>query len=326
MARSYAPRSWRTLLTWNRYLRGKDAIGFEQLKQCWQNGFYPEKARSFDFRTYSPRDYVPDGVGFPNDCPDAAYRGRCADKVAFYFQLRALGASTPEVVAENAAGRLIFFTDCDDYEALLAARGELVVKPREGHGGKGVRIVRPGDADRLPEPGEFVSAKVEQHPYAAAIHAPSVKTIRVLTAWDEDAGDAFVAAAVHRFGTARAGRVDNWSRGGVSAAVDLATARLGAAIRREDHDPTRTWWRQHPDTGARIEGTEVPGFARMCSELLRVCRRFAPAYVGWDIVMTPDGWAIIEANSRPELGLFQVHRPLLLDPRVRNFYVRERVI
>lgn len=66
-----------------------------------------------------------------------------APKVAFYFQLRALGANTPEVVAENAAGRLIFFTDCDDYEALLAARGELVVKPREGHGGKGVRIVRP---------------------------------------------------------------------------------------------------------------------------------------------------------------------------------------
>ena len=178
----------------------------------------------------------------------------------------------------------------------------------------------------FPSPDEFVSTKVEQHPYAAAIHAPSVKTIRVLTAWDEDAGDAFVAAAVHRFGTARAGRVDNWSRGGVSAAVDLATARLGAAIRREDHDPTRTWWRQHPDTGAADRGDRGPGLREDVQRAPPVCRRFAPAYVGWDIVMTPDGWTIIEANSRPELGLFQVHRPLLLDPRVRNFYVRERVI
>jgi hypothetical protein len=326
MARSYAPRSWRTLRSWKDYLVGEDAVSLGQLMQCWRNGFYPDKARSFDFRTYSPTDYLPDGVGFPSDSPSASYRGRCADKVAFYFQLRGLGARTPEVFAENAAGRLILFTDCDDYEALLEARGELVIKPREGRGGTGVRIVRPGDADRFPEHGEFVSAKVGQHPYAAAIHAPSVNTIRVLTAWDEDAGDAFVAAAVHRFGTTRSGRVDNWSRGGVSAAVDLRTARLGPAIRREDHDPTRTWWRQHPDTGAQIEGTEVPGFAEMCRELLCVCRRFAPAYVGWDIVMTPDGWTIIEANSRPELGLFQVHRPLLLDPRLRSFYARERVI
>ena len=120
---------------------------------------------------------------------DASYAGRCDDKVGFFLQMRAIGAPTPEVVAENVGGRLIFYAKPEDYDAILAERGALVVKPRDGMRGVGVRIVAPGDPDRLLQPNEFASTMVVQHPYAAAIYPHSVNTVRVLTAWDQASGE-----------------------------------------------------------------------------------------------------------------------------------------
>ena len=57
-----------------------------------------------------------------------------------------------------------------------------------------------------------------------------------------------------------------------------------------------------------------------------MCRGFPIGLVGWDIVITPDSWTIIEANSRPAFALFQRFRPLLSDPRVRTSFVREGML
>ena len=240
--------------------------------------------------------------------------------------MKAIGAPTPEVVAENVNGRLIYYAEPHDFDALLEARGELVIKPRGGKKGGGVRIVRPGDADRLPGNGEFASAKVVQHAYSAAIYPASVNTVRVLTAWDYDASDFFVAGASHRFGTASSSCVDNWSAGGVSSGIDIETGRLGPAMRAPAFDHRRTWLTRHPDTGAQIEGVEVARFHQMARELIEVCRGFPVSLVGWDVVITPDAWTILESNRRPGFIGLQMFKPLLADPRTRSFFQREGMI
>jgi Sugar-transfer associated ATP-grasp len=325
MSRSYAPRSLRSLRLWRGYLRGPNAVGLGPLLTCWRHGFYPDRAITYDFAAWRPDAYLPDGASRPKANPDTAYAARCDDKVSFFLQMRAIGGPTPEVVAENVGGRLIMYAP-GDYESLLAERGALVIKPRGGMKGGGVRIVGPGDADRRPGPGEFASEKVVQHPYAAAIYPHSVNTVRLLTARDERSGEFFVVAAAHRFGTATSGRVDNWSAGGVAAGVDLESGRLARAARRPDHDRSRRWWSTHPDTGAAIEGVEIPRFAEVCRGLLEVCARFPVSFVGWDVVVTPEGWTVLEANRFPALNLFQIHRPLLLDPRARAFFGREGMV
>jgi hypothetical protein len=311
---------------WRNYLYGKDAVGLGPLLFCWRHGFYPDRARTCDFKTYGPEHYLPDVVTRPKDAADCAYAGLCDDKVGFFLQMRAIGAPTPEVVAENVGGRVIFYSQPEDYEALLAERGELVIKPRDGMQGVGVRIVRAGEPDRALKPNEFASTRVLQHPYAAAINPYSVNMIRVLTAWDETSRDFFVIAAGHRFGTARSGRVDNVSAGGLAVGICVESGRLGAAIRPDAPRLGLTRMTHHPDTGARIEGVEIPGFARMCEGLLAVCRRFPLIFVGWDIAMTPDGWTALEANRGPSLNSFQLNGPLLLDPRAEAFFRRERMI
>ena len=143
MMRSYKPRSLRTLVGWRHYLRGKDAVGLQPLLTCWRNGFYSDKSRYYDFDRYAPELYLPDSGRWPRSQAQVLYNARCEDKVAFFLQMRAIGGPTPEVVAENAEGRLIYYTQPEDFETLLDLRGELVIKPRSGGQGKGVQSSAP---------------------------------------------------------------------------------------------------------------------------------------------------------------------------------------
>ncbi len=327
MAARASPQSARIFV---KFLRGKyPGVSLRLLLFCRRHGFYPERAQEYDFTKYRPEDYFPDNNGeSPGRTIDTDEEVCCLDKVVFALYMGALGANTPPVLVEHAAGRLIFYTDAQSLEALVCAHGALVVKPRGNiGGGVGVRIVCHGDPNPELRPGEFATPYVQQHAYAAEIYPGSANTIRILTAWDYDREDVFVAAATHRFGSSRAVGVDNWSSGGLAAGIDLETGRLGPGIRKPNFDRKRTRYQTHPDTGAQIEGVVIPRFCEMCADLLRVARRFPRRYVGWDIVMTPQSWTYLEANHVPALGLFQFHRPLLLDnPRLRAFYRREGVL
>lgn len=327
MARTYHPRSFHTLLLWRKLLRGENGVGMQRLVHCWRHGFYPDKALTYDFATYPVEEYFPDRIRGSQHDTDSLYASCSEDKITFFLYMTMIGANTPQVLVENAGGRLIHYAGAEgDLDAILDAHGELVIKPRSGRGGQGVRIVQRGEPGLTMEPGDFASTRVHQHDYAATIYPDSANTIRVLTAWDYAKRDSFVAAAVHRFGSSQAKHVDNWSRGGLSAWLDLDTARLGPAVRKPGFDAQRRWWASHPDTGQPIEGVEVPRFSQICAELLDVCRRFPSRYLGWDIVVTPESWSIIEANRSPALGIFQVHRPLLADARLRDFFMREGML
>ena len=63
---------------------------------------------------------------------------------------------------------------------------------------------------------------------------------------DVAGGTPFIAAAVHRFGTAASLPMDNWSKGGIGAAVDLDNERLGGDITFPNRYAARVHER-HPD-------------------------------------------------------------------------------
>lgn len=226
----------------------------------------------------------------------------------------------------------------------LSTDGTLVLKPVFGGQGKEVHVVElAGDGYRLDgEPIErdalarFVDGRSEyvvmafarQADYAAEMFPGATNTIRLITMLDGE-GEPFVAAAVHRVGTAESAPVDNWSRGGMSADLDIETGELGRAARwSSDSLEELTWHETHPDTGARITGRTVPGWSAIHERVLDLADWFSMTpYVGWDVVVTDPGeLAVIEANAGPGSDALQVHRPLLVDDRIRRFFERHGIV
>ncbi len=210
-------------------------------------------------------------------------------------------------------------------EELVAAEGKLVLKPIRGGGGDDVYVVDDSAAlSQIPMHNRYVVTEfIRQHEYAATIFPDSVNTVRLLTMIDPETNEAFIPAAVHRFGTVESGPVDNWSAGGMTAGIDRETGVLGRAVTYPG-TRDRLWHDAHPDTGEPIAGVEIPGWKRVREVVREIATTYGDTlkYVGWDVVVTADErpFVIIEGNSAPGVTTIQPHVPLLADPRVKRFF------
>jgi len=227
-----------------------------------------------------------------------------------------------EVVAEVSAARL----------------PGLVLKPTGGEQGLGLLILddvdhatgaattREGVRTTLEEavasvdvagmgghPGYVVQEPVPSHPEYRDLAPWTTNTIRVITIVDRD-GEAHVQAAATLLG--RRGRMaNNFHAGGVNVGVDVETGALG----RGRVLGRAGWVDEHPDTGVPFAGRSVPDW----DEVTRVCRHAATLLpglrsIGWDVVVTPDGPVLLEANDGWGMRMVQLHGPgFLADERVR---------
>jgi hypothetical protein len=275
---------------------------------------------------------------------DAPWLPILNDKLCFWGFMRNFTPHVAPVLGMVRQGRFLHLGTSRTEPlgtGLTGLNARTVIKPCTGSGGTGIiihewrdgshrvdgRALGEGELERLLA-GEIwlVCGFIEQAAYARTVFPGVTNTIRLLTLYDDEADAAFVAAAVHKFGHAGTGPVDNWEKGGISVHIDIPTGRLGKGanffpegrLRQHTH---------HPDTGVPIEGLLIPRWAELRDGMIELASKlpFLP-YIGWDVVVTEDGYAIIEGNNRPGIGVLQVHGPLMADPRVRRFYQRHHVV
>lgn len=161
---------------------------------------------------------------------------------------------------------------------------------------------------------------VQQGDYGQQLFNGVLNTIRIVTMIDPYKGDAFIATAVQRIGTEKCKPVDNWSSGGLSANIDVKTGVLGKAVTYPDND-VLSWYERHPDTHSQIEGVIVPNWTYIKNKVLNLSNQLPYLkYIGWDIVPLDEDILIIEGNNCTDVNLLQVHKPLLSDEQVQQFY------
>lgn len=226
---------------------------------------------------------------------------------------------------------------------LVRDQGKVAVKPILGGGGRGFAAVgcdadggfringkaaTPAAVDELgvPHGTKMVTEFIETHPCLAAPYRPAANTLRLLTVQDEQ-DRPFVARAVARFGCSSSGTTDNWSSGGLCAAIDMDTGLLSRAARFPAEQDCVTWHDRHPETGVPIAGLEVPHWHAIRRQIAGLAASFPYLpYVGWDLIVTQDGFRVLEGNAYSGVNMFQIHEPLLTDPRLLAFYRRKGVI
>jgi hypothetical protein len=337
--RLWFAKAWQALRKKNRY-RADLPLG-QQLRLL-RRGFFPVAGHIYQLDGDHKNDYVTDYERFTRT---PGINGRDAfmlDSKLAFFQM--LNTSAPHLLPRHLA----FFKDgqlvptsatsrIDTVERLLDAMAELgttIVKPTLGGGGSSIhRVHHEGGVWRVDGQDRrradvialigclgdaMVMELVQQSAYAADIYSGSTNTLRMLTM--RPRGEpAFLAAVAHRFGTALTAPADNWTQGGLSCAIDRTTGALGPGAIHPSV-ATMAWLDNHPDTGARITGTIVPSWSDVEAAVVELADRVPLHYVGWDVVVTDGGPVILEGNRFSELGLLQVHRPLLVDPRISRFY------
>ena len=314
----------------------------------WRRGFTTDSTYYYGLTPENVHEYVSDAARFLRTPRiNGPFADALLNKLVFSNLVACCGGPVPEYYCFASEGTLLpigeryGMRDADGVIAACMEGGRFVVKPSGGGGGVGVRVISSSDG-RLTINGEPVSEErfgaflaglpdalicefIVQHDYATTIFPHSTNSIRILSMWDYEKKTPFIPFAGQRLGRTTSVPTDNISQGGIPVFVDVATGELqSGSITPRGKPPLLI--DEHPDTGARIKGVVIPNWDIVTSGLIDIARGmpYIP-YVGWDVVVTADGFVVIEGNNYPHLG-HQIFAPLMRDPRVRAFYERFGVV
>jgi len=228
----------------------------------------------------------------------------------------------PKVFVAKNQGRLIRYTDVHSYEDiinLIKHEKKLYIKPIKAGKGKGVYLLSMKD-DQLYVDETVKSTKemisflkkdsnwliveaIQQGTYLNSLYDKTPNTIRFITWKSQETGDFEVFFAVQRIGTKATFPVDNGSRGGLVANINLETGELSEARNLHSLDS----WEYHPDSNTKIKGVKVPDWSAIKTEMLDLTNRFPYMnFMAWDILLTDEGVCIIEANTSSGVNIIQL--------------------
>lgn len=157
--------------------------------------------------------------------------------------------------------------------------------------------------------GWIVQPKINSHPELQQISSPGVlSTIRAVTCIVDGTPKLFFAAIRIPVGDNVTDNFSHGSQGNVTAPVDPITGEIGACR----GSANKTWPEivdvvSHPDTGNRIQGSQVPFWGAVL-DLLDRGQRSLPFLktLGWDIAITETGPVIVEANATYDVDVLHV--------------------
>jgi hypothetical protein len=185
----------------------------------------------------------------------------------------------------------------DELTSFLDRHDRVLTKLADGEGGSGISVhdtssisdVSAWRDARLADRQTLVEEVLQQHAAMASLYPDSVNTVRMITYLDPD-GVFHVIAGVLRIGNGNV--IDNFAGGGMFTMLDDRGVALYAGV-----DKNSNVYPVHPVTGTRIAGFQVPRYDEVLTMIDGLARRLPTVpYVGWDVAITPDGPAIIEAN------------------------------
>lgn len=236
------------------------------------------------------------------------------------------GIAVPElygvVETEKQAGRL---------HEILEDRTDFCIKPAHGSGGQGILVVSGRINERYRKTNgalltgdelsyyvshilsglyslggqpdvALIESRVEFDPIFEAVSYLGVPDIRILLF------RGVPVMAMVRLPTRMSEGKANLHQGAVGAGVELATGRTLSGVW------TNRVLTRHPDTGAPIQGLQIPQWDRLLELAARCNELVGLGYIGVDIVLDRTrGPLVLELNARPGLNIQIANGAGLLD-------------
>lgn len=259
------------------------------------------------------------------------WRATVGDKIVFYALFAGLGLPIPHTKALLHPGReLAGAPSLRDTAALEHYLRDpktypFFGKPVDGIFSLGVVSAEAYDANadcvvlsdkRQIAVSEFVSAtaeyfgrgyllqeRLEPHPDVAPQCDNRVSTVRLMILLGPDGPEIFQAL----WKISGGGNVaDNfWRDGNMLAALDIVSGRVERIVRGVG--PSQETLTDHPETGLKLQGFELPYWQSVTDLALRAARAVPGLPLqAWDIALCPNGPVLVEANIGGDLNLPQI--------------------
>ena len=338
-----------------------DEIAFpmsdEQKKWALSRGFYPGRIELYGLNEDNYRNYLPDFGYFMIHPINHHFRIWVNDKLTLKYVLNSNGCADTMpryfLYVENN-GNYTYLMDAPEDIAqdkdfvfnLLVREGTLAAKPNSGtSGGRGFMKLeyRDGQIYENNKPIDRASfdAAVEQmrnyivteyayqHEALSEIWPSSECTLRVImfkqppaTPFTKSKWKCSVSYA--RFGTKISGGASNLSSGGIGIGFDFETGKYNDfAIRYRKFCADGQWkCYEHPDTHVVWKGAGLPNWTAVKEKILHVCDHIGSLdYLGFDVIITPDGLKFCEINTHPASDYEQVMcGPILKKDGAKEFF------
>ena len=201
----------------------------------------------------------------------------------------------------------------------LMEEGKLVIKPFAMGKGNGVHLLSYEDGKFFMDTEEKSREELEaylkkldmyvfceyikQHSYSDQLYDKTTNTIRFITMRDIDTHEMKLFFAVQRIGRKETIPVDNGSKGGLVANIDLQTGELSEARCLKELGS----WDEHPNSGNPIKGVVIPDWDGIKKEILDVCNNIPYMdFMAWDLLITEEGPCVIEINTSSGINIIQL--------------------
>lgn len=220
--------------------------------------------------------------------------------------------------------------DIRRFLAMIDSRQDFVIKPAKGSAGRGIIMVVQHDglqfttsngdraslADVRYHLGTILSGfyslagqpdraiieqRIVRHPVFAEVAVGGTPDLRIILY------RCVPVMAMLRMPTRASRGRANLHQGAVAAAVHLRTGQTFGGVCCNRAVTT------HPDTGASIEGLQIPGWDQLLTVAMNLADALQLGYVGVDFVLdAARGPIVLEANARPGLAIQTANRCGLL--------------
>ena len=286
-------------------------------------GYMADQIALYDFKHNDKKPYLSEFDWYRSRSINDPYSPMLNNKVVFAEMIKSF-CPTPELFAVKKDGRAAGMngrkiSSHADLIPLLKGEGAFVVKPINIGKGLGVHIVKysggqvfdngkPVSEEELvaslrKSKSWLICAYAKQAEYLDKIYAGSANTIRMIVLRSDETKEFELCFAVQRIGASWTGAVDNGSRGGLIAKVDIETGELTAARTLHDLEV----YDLHPDTKSPIKGVVIPNWEGIKAGVLDASAHFPYLdIIAWDILPTPDGFTVIEGNTSSGVNIIQL--------------------
>lgn len=187
----------------------------------------------------------------------------------------------------------------DEFYRFVDKHKKVIAKPNKGSFGMNTFIMDSSISDIRNEYGNLVNSNcqswiieelISQSKEMAAFNPDSVNSVRIPTFRTADGIEIFGCF----MRTGRKGSVvDNAGAGGIFMKID----DISGIISSDGFTEKGESYSCHPDTKIEIKGFRIPQWNEL-KELVLQCHNELPnhKYIGWDFVLTDNGWVLMEGN------------------------------